>query len=65
MTLREYLDIMADLDGYIAKGGQLLDLELHDPSQMPPAVHALYVDRLGSELCARLGRFFVCVSQLQ
>jgi hypothetical protein len=62
-TLREYIGIMMDLDGYIAKGGLLLDLELFP--EMPPGARKIFVDQMGADRLARLGRFWTCVGQLR
>ena len=60
-TLEELVDALADLDGYIAKGGRLLDLETVDWSRQPPMVQATLYERLGPETCARLGRSYARV----
>lgn|SRR5215472_3026575 len=35
MTFEQWIEVLGDLDGYIARGGQLLDLEIMDPVQLP------------------------------
>jgi hypothetical protein len=36
MTMGDYIKIINDIDGYIARGGKLLDLQLVDPPSLPP-----------------------------
>jgi hypothetical protein len=62
-TFGEWLDIIADLDGYMAAGGRLLDVEMHGP-ELPPAMQEMVAERLGKEGCERLGRFWIRVGQL-
>jgi hypothetical protein len=58
MTLKEYLDIMKDLDGYIAKGGRLLDLEMLNPDWLDQLmVQQRLLEEIGPEMTLRLGRF--------
>jgi hypothetical protein len=62
-TVREHLAIYSNLDAYIAKGGQLLDLNLHDWEDVPDAVTTFIAEQLGAELMNRLGRFFSRVAE--
>ena len=54
MTLREYIEIISDIDGYIARGGRLLDLPLQDLS---PPQQVLLMGRAAPSAIARFGRF--------
>lgn len=62
-TLRDYLEIYNDLDAYIARGGELLDLPVNTPADFPPEVEELIVKRLGKEKLDRIGRFFSLVAK--
>jgi hypothetical protein len=58
MTLREWLEIVEDIDGYIASGGQLLDLNMQSVDDLPPKMQEIVLDRLGPEKLDRIERFF-------
>jgi hypothetical protein len=55
MTLKEWVDILADLDAYIAKGGLLRALPL---AELPPQGLGLLAQRISPEGMDRIRRFF-------
>ena len=55
-TLTDWIEIVEDIDGYIAKGGQLLDLYIPDLSKFPE-VRQFVLERLRPETLDRLERF--------
>jgi hypothetical protein len=57
MTLKQWIEVLGDLDGYVARGGQLLDLEVINPEQLPQQVQMLIRERLGPEQINRLGLY--------
>ena len=56
-TFQEWLEIHKDLDGYIARGGKLLELNLLD-EVTHKRLESLIAEELGQETLARLSRFF-------
>jgi hypothetical protein len=62
-TLRDWLEIYNDLDAYIARGGELLDLPVNTPAGFPPKIEKFIVERLGKEKLDRIGRFFSLVAK--
>jgi hypothetical protein len=62
-TWKEWLAIWADLDGHLSRGGSLLDAQL--PSSKPSVLmQHIIADTLGTELCARLSRFFSALGSM-
>jgi hypothetical protein len=55
MTLKEWVDILADLDAYIANGGLLHALPL---PELPPQAFELLAQRINPEGMDRIRRFF-------
>ena len=62
LTVREWLDIFTDLDAYIERGGQILDLPMSDPFASPAA--GMIAERIGSEKLCRIGAFYKAVGEL-
>lgn len=62
-TLREFLEIYGDLDAYIARGGELLDLPVTTPADFPPEIEKFVLERLGEEKLDRIGRFWGLVAK--
>ena len=62
-TLKEWLEIYNDLDAYIARGGELLDLPVNSPADFPPEIEKFVLERLGKEKLDRIGRFFNLVAK--
>ena len=63
-TLEDWLDVFTDLDGYMVKGGQLLDLPLIDVRKLSPESQEIIGKRMGSERMARVCRFLSHIEQL-
>ncbi len=62
-TLTEWLEIYNDLDAYIARGGELLDLPVNSPADFPPEIEKFVVERLDKEKIDRIGRFWSLVGK--
>ena len=62
-TLENWVEIYNDLDAYIARGGELLDLPVNSPADFPPEIEKRIVKRLGKEKLDRIGRFFSLVAK--
>ena len=63
MNLHEWLSVYSDLDAYMDRGGQLLDIQLIDFDTVPPHTMALISNQIGKKKVERLGRFFGRVGQ--
>jgi hypothetical protein len=63
MTLREYIEIINDIDGYIAGGGRLLDIPLHGLSSLPQAVQETFSEYVEPSALARFERFLAAAAE--
>lgn len=61
MTFRQWLDIHMDLDGYIARGGSLLELPMNSIDQFPAPMTKIILSELGTQRVERLGRYCIAV----
>jgi len=52
-TLKDWLDVLTDLDGYMVKGGQLLDFPLIDVRKLSRESQEIIGKSMGSERMAR------------
>jgi hypothetical protein len=63
MTVGEWSAIVSDIDGYLDRGGKLLDLQLYDLDALPSATQEIIKQVLGPERLLRWERFLQAVSQ--
>jgi hypothetical protein len=62
MTIGEYIKIVNDIDGYIARGGKLLELEMSpDLSSLPPQAQNVLETGIDPAAAARVAAFFEAV----
>jgi hypothetical protein len=57
ITVKEFADILVDLDAYIAKGGRLLDVVRVSWQELPPEAVLFISHEVGPEILDRFATF--------
>jgi hypothetical protein len=57
ITIKEFADILVDLDAYIAKGGRLLDVVRVPWQELPPEAVLFISHEVGPEILDRFAKF--------